>query len=76
MLLLIVVLVFVFQAEYVLRVRSPSRGLGDMYKMPVYNLGNRLPSLHEDDFSSLFEDAFDEPLVESFIVKLRYRFGN
>ena len=57
-----------------LRYRWEIAPLTDLYV--VYNLGNRLPSLHEDDFSSLFEDAFDEPLVESFIVKLRYRFGN
>jgi hypothetical protein len=57
-----------------LRYRWEIAPLTDLYV--VYNLGNRLPSRHEDDFSSLFEDAFDDPIVESFVVKLRYRFGN
>jgi hypothetical protein len=57
-----------------LRYRWEIAPLTDLYV--VYNLGNQLPSLHKDDFSSLFEDAFDDPIVESFVVKLRYRFGN
>ena len=57
-----------------LRYRWEIAPLTDLYV--VYNLGNRLPFLHENDFSSLFEDAFDDPIVESFVVKLRYRFGN
>jgi hypothetical protein len=57
-----------------LRYRWEIAPLTDLYV--VYNLGNRLPELHKDNFSSLFEDTFDDPLVESFIVKLRYRFGN
>lgn len=42
----------------------------------VYNRGNRLPFRNEDECSSLFEDNFDDPLVDSFIIKLRYRFGS
>ena len=57
-----------------LRYRWEIAPLTDLYV--VYNLGNQLPSQHKDDFSSLFEDAFDDPIVESFVVKLRYRFGN
>ena len=57
-----------------LRYRWEIAPLTDLYV--VYNLGNRLPLRHEDEFSSLFEDTFDDPLVDSFIVKLRYRFGN
>ena len=57
-----------------LRYRWEIAPLTDLYI--VYNRGNRLPFRNEDEFSSLFEDSFDDPLVDSFIVKLRYRFGN
>ena len=48
--------------------------LTDLYV--VYNRGNRLPYRAKDSFLGLFQDAFDDPLVNSFIMKLRYRFGN
>ncbi|MFP6815535.1 MAG: DUF5916 domain-containing protein [Pseudomonadales bacterium] len=41
----------------------------------VYNLGNNRPVDPDTGFSDLFKDAFDDPVVESFVAKLRYRFG-
>ena len=57
-----------------LRYRWEIAPLTDLYV--VYNRGNRLPFRAEDSFSSLFQDTLDDPIVNSFIVKLRYRFGN
>lgn len=57
-----------------LRYRWEIAPLTDLYV--VYNRGNRLPFSDEDSFSGLFHDTLDDPLVDSFIVKLRYRFGN
>lgn len=57
-----------------LRYRWEIAPLTDLYV--VYNRGNRLPFRSEDSFSNLFRDSFDDPLVDSFVVKLRYRFGN
>ena len=42
----------------------------------VYNLGNTLANRFDASFDDLFQDGFDDPIVESFVVKLRYRFGN
>ena len=42
----------------------------------VYNLGNSLLRSGDSDFSELFSDAFRDPIVENFVIKLRYRFGN
>ncbi len=57
-----------------LRYRWEIAPLTDLYV--VYNRGNRLPYRAEDSFVDLFQDTLDDPLVDSFIVKLRYRFGN
>ena len=57
-----------------LRYRWEIAPLTDLYV--VYNRGNRLPFRAGDSFSSLFQDTLDDPIVDSFIVKLRYRFGN
>ena len=57
-----------------LRYRWEIAPLTDLYV--VYNRGNRLPYRAKDSFLGLFQDAFDDPLVNSFIIKLRYRFGN
>ena len=48
--------------------------LTDLYL--VYNLGNNLLQGGDPDFSDLFRDAFSNPIVENFVIKLRYRFGN
>jgi hypothetical protein len=57
-----------------LRYRWEIAPLTDLYV--VYNRGNRLPYRAEDSFTDLFSDTLDDPIVDSFIVKLRYRFGN
>ena len=56
-----------------LRYRWEIAPLTDLYV--VYNRGNRLFFRGGIDFQSLFEESFDDPLVDSFIVKLRWRFG-
>ena len=57
-----------------LRYRWEIAPLTDLYV--VYNLGNDLPQSVGSDFFDLFRDSFRDPIVESFVVKLRYRFGN
>ncbi|MGA1102420.1 MAG: DUF5916 domain-containing protein [Pseudomonadales bacterium] len=57
-----------------LRYRWEIAPLTDLYV--VYNRGNQLPGTHEDEFTSLFTDSFVDPVVNSLIVKLRYRFGS
>jgi hypothetical protein len=57
-----------------LRYRWEIAPLTDFYL--VYNLGNELPDTHLVPFSDLFGDALSDPIVESFVAKLRYRFGN
>jgi len=42
----------------------------------VYNRGNQLPFRHRDEFSELFSDTFQDPIVNTLIAKFRYRFGN
>ena len=57
-----------------LRYRWEIAPLTDLYV--VYNLGNTLASRFDSSIDDLFLDGFDDPIVESFVVKLRYRFGN
>ena len=57
-----------------LRYRWEIAPLTDLYI--VYNLGNSLQRSGDSSFSELFRDAFRDPIVENFVVKLRYRFGN
>lgn len=57
-----------------LRYRWEIAPLTDLFV--VYNRGNRLPFRADDSFRDLFSDALDDPLVDSLVVKLRYRFGN
>lgn len=42
----------------------------------VYNRGNQLPTQFGSDFDDLLTDSFSDPVIDSFIAKLRYRFGN
>ena len=42
----------------------------------VYNRGNTLPNQVDVPLTDLFSDAFDNPIVDSYVAKLRYRFGN
>ncbi|MCB1645638.1 MAG: hypothetical protein KDI36_09305 [Pseudomonadales bacterium] len=57
-----------------LRYRWEIAPLSDFFL--VYNLGNGLPNQRAADFDDLFSDTFDDPTIESFVAKLRYRFGN
>ena len=42
----------------------------------VYNRGNSLPNQIDSPFNDLFNDVLREPIVDSFVAKLRWRFGN
>lgn len=41
----------------------------------VYTRGSNLPNRQDDDFSDLFHDALVDPIIDMFVIKLRYRFG-
>ena len=57
-----------------LRYRWEIGPLSDLFV--VYTRGGNLPDRVDDSFSDLFVDAIDEPIVDVFVVKLRYRFGS
>ncbi|HIE88629.1 MAG: DUF5916 domain-containing protein [bacterium] len=57
-----------------LRYRWEIAPLSDLFL--VYTRGSNLPSSPEDGFNDLFHDALTDPLVDRFVIKLRYRFGN
>ena len=41
----------------------------------VYTRGSNLPNRMRGEFNDLFVDALTEPVVDLFVIKLRYRFG-
>jgi hypothetical protein len=41
----------------------------------VYTRGSNFPSSIDDEFSDMFVDALQHPVVDLLVVKLRYRFG-
>lgn len=57
-----------------LRYRWEIAPLTDLFL--VYNRGNQLPNLIDSPFDDLFDDVLRDPIVDSFIAKLRWRFGN
>ncbi|MEM7016839.1 MAG: DUF5916 domain-containing protein, partial [Pseudomonadota bacterium] len=57
-----------------LRYRWEIAPLTDLFV--VYNIGNSLSPSRQAAFQDLFTDSFDDPTLDAFIVKLRYRFGN
>ena len=57
-----------------LRYRWEIAPLTDLFV--VYNRGNSLPNQNQSSFDDLLSDAFRDPVIDSFIVKLRWRFGN
>ena len=57
-----------------LRYRWEIAPLTDLFV--VYNRGNALRDESERPFSDLFDDALKNPIIDSIILKLRYRFGN
>lgn len=56
-----------------LRYRWEIGPLSDLFV--VYTRGSNLPDRRDDDFGDLFADALDQPIVDVFVIKLRYRFG-
>jgi hypothetical protein len=59
-----------FQARY----RWELAPLSDLFL--VYTRGSDIDSMPENDFSELLSDAWTEPLIDIFVVKLRYRLGS
>ena len=57
-----------------LRYRWEIAPLTDLYV--VFNRGNDLRIDGADDFSNLFSDVLDDPVINALIIKLRYRFAN
>ncbi|XOV89245.1 MAG: DUF5916 domain-containing protein [Pseudomonadota bacterium] len=57
-----------------LRYRWEIAPLTDFYL--VFNLANTLPNQTGSHFPDLFSNSFDDPIINRFIMKLRYRFGN
>lgn len=61
---------FTLQARY----RWEIAPLTDLYL--VYNRGNTLPNQVDASFGELFEEAYRSPIIDNFVVKLRWRFSN
>ncbi|MAA49598.1 MAG: hypothetical protein CMP83_05430 [Gammaproteobacteria bacterium] len=57
-----------------LRYRWEIGPLSDLFV--VYTRGSNLSGRVDDSFDDLFDDALREPVIDVFVVKLRYRFGN
>ena len=64
----------VSQMTMQLRYRWEIAPLSDLFV--VYTRGSNLPNRHNDDFGSLFDRAFNQPIIETFAIKLRYRFSS
>jgi hypothetical protein len=56
-----------------LRYRWEIAPLSDLFV--VYTRGSNLPSRGHEEFGDLFHDALTDPVVDLFVVKLRYRFS-
>jgi hypothetical protein len=61
---------FTMQARY----RWEIAPLTDLYI--VYNRGSTLPNQIDASYSSLLNDALRDPIIDSFMAKLRWRFAN
>ena len=57
-----------------LRYRWEIGPLSDLFL--VYTRGSNLPNQVDGDFAPLFRDAMNQPIVDVFTMKLRYRFGS
>ncbi len=57
-----------------LRYRWELAPLSDLFV--VYTRGGNLPSREDDGFGDLFHDVLTDPIIDLFVIKLRYRFGN
>jgi hypothetical protein len=60
----------VFQARY----RFELAPLSDLFV--VYTRGSDLPEMPEEGFDNLLHDSWTHPLVNVFVIKLRYRLGS
>ena len=56
-----------------LRYRWEIGPLSDLFV--VYTRGSNVPDTFDDSISELFNEAIDAPIVDVFVIKLRYRFG-
>jgi len=59
-----------FQARY----RWEIAPLSDLFV--VYTRGANLPNTMFDDYGGMFVEAWNEPIVDTLVVKLRYRIGS
>lgn len=59
-----------FQARY----RWEIAPLSDLFV--VYTRGSNLPGSQFYDYGNLLVEAWEEPIVDTLVVKLRYRFGS
>ncbi len=59
-----------FQARY----RWEIAPLSDLFV--VYTRGSNIPGTFEGDFQDMFREAWSDRIVDSWVVKLRYRFGS
>ena len=57
-----------------LRYRWEIAPLSDLFV--VYTRGSNLPYQDQDDFGSLFQQAFNRPIIDTLTIKLRYRFSS
>jgi hypothetical protein len=57
-----------------LRYRWEIAPLSDLFI--VYTRGSNLPNRMDDSFEDLYMDAVTDPIIDQFVIKLRYRFGN
>ena len=57
-----------------LRYRWEIAPLSDLFV--VYTRGSNLPNQYNEDFGSLFHEAFNQPIIDTFTIKLRYRFSS
>ena len=55
------------------RYRWEIKPLSDLFV--VYTRGSS-HTVIDDEFGDLFHDALTDPIIDFFVVKLRYRFGN
>jgi hypothetical protein len=59
-----------FQARY----RWEIAPLSDLFI--VYTRGGNLPGNTFDDYTGLLTEAWSEPVVDTLVIKLRYRLGS
>ena len=57
-----------------LRYRWEIAPLSDLFV--VFTRGSNVPDRVDDSFDRLLRDALTDPVIDLFVVKLRYRFGN